>query len=284
MIDRKATGRGRRGGDRSRVAHRRRGHWHRRAGDRRRPDHRTQPAPDPSDRSPRRLPSSRPRPRRGRARPPGPLRRRGRRAASSFASSSPTRNRPGRGSSSEHGRRYPLPKLVLFDGSVNSGCGMTSAAVGPFYCPQDFKVYLDLSFFREIVPALRRFRRFRPGLRDRARSRPPRSERARHHGPGRGRPAGFDRDRAPGRLPRRASGAIAEDRKGLLEPGDVEEGLKAAAAVGDDALQKMETGHVQPESWTHGSSADRVASLQRGLSSGDPESCRMPGASEPLFR
>jgi predicted metalloprotease len=69
------------------------------------------------------------------------------------------------------------------------------------------------------------------------------------------------------------------DRKGLLEPGDVEDGLRAAAAVGDDTLQRMATGHVQPDSWTHGSSADRVAALRRGLQSGDPESCRMGGSS-----
>ena len=183
----------------------------------------------------------------------------------------------------EHGRSYPLPKLVLFDGSVDSGCGMTSAAVGPFYCPQDFKVYLDLSFFRELS------QRFgAPG--DFARAYVIAHEVGHHvqnelgimDRAGEGRQGSIaielQADCLAGVWGNRG------DRKGLLEPGDVEEGLKAAAAVGDDTLQKMETGHVQPESWTHGSSADRVASLQRGLSSGDPESCRMPGASEPLFR
>ncbi|MGH9442814.1 MAG: KPN_02809 family neutral zinc metallopeptidase [Thermoanaerobaculia bacterium] len=183
----------------------------------------------------------------------------------------------------EHERRYELPKLVLFDGSVDSGCGLTSAAVGPFYCPEDFKVYLDLSFFRELS------QRFgAPG--DFARAYVIAHE------------VGHHVQNELGIMARAGGGRHASiaielqadclagvwgnrgDRKGLLEPGDVEAGLKAAAAVGDDALQKMATGRVQPESWTHGSSADRVASLQRGLSTGDPEACRMPGAAQPLFR
>ena len=183
----------------------------------------------------------------------------------------------------EHGRRYELPKLVLFDGSVDSGCGMTSAAVGPFYCPEDFKVYLDLSFFRELS------QRFgAPG--DFARAYVIAHE------------VGHHVQNELGLMSRAGSGNRASiaielqadclagvwgnrsGRKGMLEPGDAEEGMKAAAAVGDDALQKMATGRVQPESWTHGSSADRVASLNKGLASGDPESCRMPGADTPLFR
>jgi hypothetical protein len=67
-------------------------------------------------------------------------------------------------------------------------------------------------------------------------------------------------------------------RRGLLEPGDAESGLNAAAAIGDDRLQRMSTGRVQPESWTHGSSAQRTEALRRGLQSGDPEVCRMTGA------
>lgn len=183
----------------------------------------------------------------------------------------------------EHGRRYELPKLVLFDGGINSGCGMTSSAVGPFYCPEDFKVYLDLSFFRELSD------RFgAPG--DFARAYVIAHE-VGHHVQNE---LGLMAQAGEGH---RASIAIElqadclagvwgnrSDRKGMLDPGDAEAGMKAAAAVGDDALQKMSTGHVQPESWTHGSSADRVASLQKGLSSGDPESCRMPGSGEPLFR
>ena len=183
----------------------------------------------------------------------------------------------------EHGRRYELPKLVLFDGGIASGCGMTSSAVGPFYCPEDFKVYLDLSFFRELSD------RFgAPG--DFARAYVIAHE------------VGHHVQNELGLMSRAGSGNRASiaielqadclagvwgnrsNRKGMLEPGDAEAGMKAAAAVGDDALQKMGTGRVQPESWTHGSSADRVSWLRKGLESGDPEVCRMAGSEAPLFR
>ncbi len=180
----------------------------------------------------------------------------------------------------EHGRRYALPKLVLFDGGVNSACGMTSSAVGPFYCPEDTKVYLDLSFFRELS------QRFgAPG--DFARAYVIAHEIGHHvqnqlglmpesHGRNASIAVELQADCFAGVWGNRGS------RKGLLEPGDAEAGLHAAASIGDDTLQKMSTGHVQPESWTHGSSADRVAALKRGLESGDPEVCRMTGS--PIFR
>jgi predicted metalloprotease len=183
----------------------------------------------------------------------------------------------------EHGRRYELPKLVLFDGSVVSGCGMTSAAVGPFYCPEDFKVYLDLSFFRELS------QRFgAPG--DFARAYVIAHEVGHHVQNELGLMAATGAGNQASIAIELQADCLAGvwgnrgNRKGLLEPGDVEEGLRAAAAVGDDALQKMATGQIQPESWTHGSSADRVAWLRRGLESGNPEACRMPGADAPLFR
>ena len=176
----------------------------------------------------------------------------------------------------EHGRQYRLPKLVLFDGEVDSACGMTSAAVGPFYCPEDAKVYLDLSFFRELS------QRFgAPG--DFARAYVIAHE-VGHHvqnllglmPEGRGHEASIavelQADCFAGVWGNRGA------RRGLLEPGDAEEGLRAAAAIGDDTLQRMSTGHVQPESWTHGSSAQRTEALRRGLQSGDPEVCRMTGA------
>ena len=176
----------------------------------------------------------------------------------------------------EHGRQYRLPRLVLFDGAVSSACGMTSSAVGPFYCPEDAKVYLDLSFFRELSE------RFgAPG--DFARAYVIAHE------------VGHHVQNLLGLMPesRGHNASIAVElqadcfagvwgnrgsRRGLLEPGDAEAGLKAAAAIGDDRLQKMSTGHVQPESWTHGSSAQRTEALRRGLESGDPEVCRMTGA------
>ncbi len=176
----------------------------------------------------------------------------------------------------EHGRSYRLPKLVLFDGEVDSACGMTSAAVGPFYCPEDAKVYLDLSFFRELSD------RFgAPG--DFARAYVIAHEIGHHvqnllglMPEGHGREASIavelQADCFAGVWGNRGA------RRGLLEPGDAEEGLRAAAAIGDDRLQRMSTGRVQPESWTHGSSAQRTEALKRGLRSGDPEVCRMTGA------
>jgi len=176
----------------------------------------------------------------------------------------------------ENGQTYTLPKLVLFDGEVASGCGFTSAAVGPFYCPEDAKIYLDLSFFRELSQGFGASGEF-------ARAYVIAHEVGHHV-------QNLLGLMPEGRQSREASiGTELQadclagvwgnrgDRKGLLEPGDVEDGLRAAAAVGDDALQRMATGHVQPESWTHGSSAERVAALRRGLQSGDPESCRMAG-------
>ena len=179
----------------------------------------------------------------------------------------------------EHGRQYRLPSLVLFDGAVSSACGMTSAAVGPFYCPEDAKVYLDLSFFRELSD------RFgAPG--DFARAYVIAHEVGHHvqnllglmpesKGHNASIAVELQADCFAGVWGNRGS------RRGLLEPGDAEAGLRAAAAIGDDRLQKMSTGHVQPESWTHGSSAQRTEALRRGLESGDPEACRMTGA--PVF-
>jgi len=171
----------------------------------------------------------------------------------------------------EHGQTYTLPKLVLFDGEVDSGCGFTSAAVGPFYCPQDAKVYLDLSFFRQLSQGFGASGDFA------------RAYVIAHE-------VGHHVQNLLGLMPERQSRTSSIEtelqadclagvwgnrgnRKGLLEPGDAEDGLRAAAAVGDDTLQRMASGHVQLESWTHGSSAERVASLRRGLQSGDPEAC-----------
>jgi hypothetical protein len=156
---------------------------------------------------------------------------------------------------------------------------MTSSAVGPFYCPEDAKVYLDLSFFRELSE------RFgAPG--DFARAYVIAHEVGHHvqtllglmpesHGRNASIAVELQADCFAGVWGNRGS------RRGLLEPGDAEAGLQAAAAIGDDRLQKMSTGHVQPESWTHGSSAQRTEALRRGLESGDPEACRMTGA--PVF-
>ena len=174
------------------------------------------------------------------------------------------------------------PVLVLFDGATQSACGVGRSEVGPFYCPADRKVYLDLSFFRELD------QRFgAPGdfaqayvvahevghhvqnLLGISESRRPRRDRAAMTGrPTRCRCVSSCR---PTATP--ACGATTPQPRGLLEPGDADEGLNAAAAIGDDRLQRMSRGEVSPESFTHGSSADRVRWLRRGLDGGTIESC-----------
>jgi predicted metalloprotease len=183
------------------------------------------------------------------------------------------------------GSQYQPPRLVLFTQAVRSACGLSSAATGPFYCPADGRVYLDLSFFAELE------RRFgAPG--DFAAAYVIAHEVGHHV---QNLIGDSDRVRAAQQNARSqeeansASVALelaadclagvwahhAHRDQNLLEPGDVEEGLAAAAAIGDDRLQKMATGTVQPESWTHGSSAQRVAWLRRGLEGGDPSACEL---------
>ncbi len=178
------------------------------------------------------------------------------------------------------GRQYEKPILVLFDGQVESACGFTTAAVGPFYCPADHKVYLDLAFFRELA------QRFgAPG--DFAQAYVVAHEVGHHVQNLLGvsdQVAGAEQ-RARSQEQVNALSVRVElqadcyagvyghfDQK-YLEPGDVEEGLRAAAAIGDDMIQKQAQGYTAPETWTHGSSAMRVRWLKQGLQSGDPASC-----------
>jgi predicted metalloprotease len=178
------------------------------------------------------------------------------------------------------GAPYEKPKLVLFDGQVDSACGYTSAAVGPFYCPGDRKVYLDLSFFRELD------RRFgAPG--DFARAYVVAHEIGHHVQNLLGISDQVTALQARARSQEQANaysvrlelqadcyaGVWGRQQQRLLEPGDVEEGLRAAAAIGDDMMQRQAQGYVAPESWTHGSSEMRVRWLQRGLQTGDPKAC-----------
>jgi predicted metalloprotease len=182
---------------------------------------------------------------------------------------------------SQRGSRYEPPQLVLFERAVRSACGTSSAAVGPFYCPLDRKVYLDLSFFSELG------RRFgAPG--DFAAAYVIAHE-VGHHvqellGVGgqvqrlRQRASEEESNQLSVRMELQADclagvwGHYADQRQ-IIEPGDFEEGLRAAAAIGDDRLQKMGQGYVQPESWTHGSSEQRTTWLRQGLTSGRIESC-----------
>lgn len=184
------------------------------------------------------------------------------------------------------GERYQPPVLVLFDGQVQSACGFQSAAVGPFYCPADSKVYLDLSFFRELD---QRFAA--PG--DFAQAYVVAHEIGHHVQNLIGVSSRVDEMRS--RMSETQANALSvrqelqadcfagvwghhANRKQLLEGGDVEEGLEAAAAIGDDRLQKQAQGYVAPESFTHGSSAQRVEWFRKGLSSGRIQDCDTFGA------
>jgi uncharacterized protein len=180
------------------------------------------------------------------------------------------------------GRQYEAPTLVLFTDAVQSACGTNSAAVGPFYCPGDRKVYIDLSFYREL-----RDRFGAPG--DFAQAYVIAHEVGHHvqnllgisdqvHGL-RSRSSEGDANALSVRMELQADcfagiwGHEAQTQRNLLEPGDMEEGLTAAAAIGDDRLQRQAGGRVNPESWTHGSSEQRVRWLKRGLESGSVDQC-----------
>ena len=164
---------------------------------------------------------------------------------------------------------YRHAKLVFFRGSVRSGCGVATSAVGPFYCPSDSKVYIDLAFYDELR------RRFgAPG--DFAQAYVIAHELGHHvqnllgleGGGGRGSsvPIELQADCLAG-----AWSKDAESRN-LLEVGDVEEALNAARQIGDDKLQRKDGQQVQPETWTHGSSAQRVANFKKGHDDG-PHGC-----------
>jgi predicted metalloprotease len=175
------------------------------------------------------------------------------------------------------GQQYSKPVLVLFSDAVDSACGQAGSATGPFYCAGDQRVYLDLSFFRELD------RRFgAPG--DFAQAYVIAHEIGHHVQNLTGnlaRSGGPSRSRANAQSVRQELQAdclagvwgYAAARRNRLEPGDAEEGLTAAAAIGDDRLQQESHGRVVPDSFTHGSSADRVAALKRGLQSGDVAAC-----------
>lgn len=180
------------------------------------------------------------------------------------------------------GERYRVPQLVLFRGSVDSACGRNTAAVGPFYCPGDLKVYIDLSFFDDLD------RRFGApgdfaqayviahevghhvqklmGISDRIRAQ--RREVSEQEGNALSVRQELQADCFAGVWAHHAN----RERQ-LLEPGDIDEGLRAAAAIGDDTLQRRSGGAVSPESWTHGSSAQRVRWFRQGFSTGDASQC-----------
>ena len=182
----------------------------------------------------------------------------------------------------EQGRTYKPPKLVLFTDAVESACGLAGAASGPFYCPGDHKLYLDLSFFRELE---QRFKA--PG--DFAQAYVVAHEVGHHvqnllgiersYQAARGRAGERGANRLSVRLELQADcfagvwGNRADKSRRLLDPGDLEEALRAAGAIGDDRLQREARGRVMPDSFTHGTSAQRVRWFRRGFDSGDPARC-----------
>ena len=188
---------------------------------------------------------------------------------------------------SRMGREYRDPRLVLFNGAVQSACGIAGAATGPFYCPQDQKVYLDLDFFRALRERFRAPGDFAQayviahevghhvqkqlGISDRVMA-----ERRR---------AGAQANVASVRLELQADcfagiwAHHAERTRHILEAGDVEEALNAAAAIGDDRLQRQTQGRVAPETFTHGTSKQRVQWFTRGIESGDLRRCDTFGGS-----
>jgi hypothetical protein len=178
-----------------------------------------------------------------------------------------------------NGQTYAPPKMVVYEGVDRSSCGTADARMGPFYCPADRSIYLDVAFFRELA---QRFAA--PG--DFAQAYVIAHEVGHHVQTLTG---------VEGRL-RRAQGGVSETQsnalqvrmelqadcyagvwaareRGAMEPGDLEEGMRAAAAIGDDTLQRAGRGQVVPESFTHGSSAQRQEALMRGYRGGTPGSC-----------
>jgi predicted metalloprotease len=185
------------------------------------------------------------------------------------------------------GRTYEPTVVVLFEGGTQTGCGTASSAVGPFYCPLDRKVYLDLGFFDELA---RRFGapgdfaqayviaheighhvQHQLGTMDQVRQ-------LQQQDPARANDLSVDLElQADCYAGIWAFSAYAQPGQGegavALEPGDIEEGIAAAEAVGDDRIQSQTSGQINPETWTHGSSAQRAEWFQRGFRSGEPGSC-----------
>ena len=177
--------------------------------------------------------------------------------------------------------QYRAPTLVLYDGQVRSACGMGQSAMGPFYCPNDEKLYVDLSFYRDLQT-----RFHAPG--DFAQAYVIAHE-VGHHvqkltgnfrklEAARARVSQAEANRLSVRMELQADcyagvwGYHAGTMK-QLDPGDVDEALAAATAIGDDRLQKQTQGRVVPESFTHGTSEQRVRWFKRGLDSGRPKAC-----------
>jgi predicted metalloprotease len=191
----------------------------------------------------------------------------------------------------KYGRDYEEPELVLFSGAVQSACGLAQAAMGPFYCPNDRRVYIDLSFYRELKERFGAGGDFAQayviahevghhvqnllGLSDKVHAAQQRSDKV-------------NANALSVRLELQADcfagvwGHHAQRTRNILEQGDLEEALNAAAAIGDDKMQKAARGYVVPESFTHGSSAQRQQWFRRGFESGTLEACDTFGSNQRL--
>jgi uncharacterized protein len=181
-----------------------------------------------------------------------------------------------------HGQEYQEPKLVLFSGAVESACGFAQSASGPFYCPQDRRVYIDLEFFRELRDRFKAPGDFAQayviaheighhvqnqlGIMKKA------GELQSHAGRSQANVVSVRVELQADCLAGIWAGTANRDRK-ILEEGDVEEGLNAAAQIGDDRIQKRSQGYVVPEGFTHGSAEQRVRWFRRGLESRDLNQC-----------
>ena len=187
----------------------------------------------------------------------------------------------------QEGRTYRHAKLVLYRGQTYSGCGTAEASTGPFYCPSDEKVYIDLDFWDDL-------RRFGGSTADFAQAYVIAHELGHHVQKLMGTEAKVQRltQQEPGQRNHLSvetelqadcyAGVWAHSaqERGIVQTGDVAAALSVAAAVGDDHLQKMSGRAVSPETWTHGSSAQREQWFNAGLSGGDPASCNTFGATQ----
>ncbi|HEY8592725.1 MAG TPA: neutral zinc metallopeptidase [Sphingomicrobium sp.] len=183
------------------------------------------------------------------------------------------------------GQTYREPQMVAYTSGTQTGCGFGQAAMGPFYCPNDSRIYLDPTFFNELQNRFGASGDFArayviahevghhvqnlEGTLDQAHNSQARASKAEGNAIQVG--VELQADCYAGVWAARAK---APDGTSALEPGDVEEGMRAAEAIGDDTLQRQSQGRVVPESFTHGTSAQRMAALRTGLQTGDPAACK----------
>ncbi len=182
----------------------------------------------------------------------------------------------------ENGARYQQPKLVLFTGATPTACGTGQSAMGPFYCPADRKVYIDLAFYRDLKQRFHAPGEFAQayviahevghhvqnllGISDKVHKAQQTASKARANA-------------LSVRLELQADcfagvwGNRADAARHIIEPGEIAQALNAASAIGDDRLQQQTQGRVVPESFTHGSSEQRMRWFKRGMDSGDPRQC-----------